>query len=68
MEWGGRPVVLLAASVLTAGFALLPFVASTLAGTLFVVAVWGIVAWGFVPAQQHRLIEFGRRRYRCCLG
>ncbi|HEX8760935.1 MAG TPA: MFS transporter [Pseudonocardiaceae bacterium] len=67
-RWGGRPVVLLAASVLTAGFALLPFVASTLAGTLVVVALWGIAAWGFVPAQQHRLIEFGPQAVPLLLG
>jgi predicted MFS family arabinose efflux permease len=67
-RWGGRPVVLLAASVLTAGFALLPFVASTLEGTLVVVAVWGIAAWGFVPAQQHRLIELGPQAVPLLLG
>jgi hypothetical protein len=42
-------VVLLAASVLTAGFALFPLVTSTLAGALVVVAVWGVAAWGCVP-------------------
>ncbi len=55
-RWGGRPVVLLAASVLTAGFALFPLVASTVARSLVVVALWGVAAWGCVPAQPHHLI------------
>jgi predicted MFS family arabinose efflux permease len=52
-------VVLLAVTVLTAGFAVLPLVATTVAGALAVVLGWGIAAWGFVPAQQHRLIGLG---------
>jgi predicted MFS family arabinose efflux permease len=56
---GGRRVVLLAVSVLTAGFAVLPLVAATVAGALTVVVGWGIAAWGFVAAQQHRLIGLG---------
>jgi predicted MFS family arabinose efflux permease len=56
---GSRRVVLLAVTVLTAGFAVLPLVATTVAGALAVVLGWGIAAWGFVPAQQHRLIGLG---------
>ncbi|HET6258279.1 MAG TPA: hypothetical protein VFE39_06475 [Pseudonocardia sp.] len=52
-------MVLLAVTVLTAGFAVLPLVATTVAGALAVVLGWGIAAWGFVPAQQHRLIGLG---------
>ena len=58
-RWGSPPVVLLAVSVLTVGFALFPLVAGTPAGALVVVVVWGMAAWGFVPAQQHRLIGLG---------
>ncbi|WP_344728936.1 MFS transporter [Pseudonocardia yunnanensis] len=53
---GSRPVVLLAVTVLTACFAVLPVVATTVAGALTLVVGWGIAAFGFVPAQQHRLI------------
>jgi predicted MFS family arabinose efflux permease len=56
---GSRRVVLLAVTVLTAVFAVLPLVATTMAGALTVVLGWGIAAWGFVPAQQHRLIGLG---------
>lgn len=56
---GSRQVVLLVMTALTAGFAVLPLVATTVAGALMVAAGWGIAAWGFVPAQQHRLIELG---------
>ncbi|WP_214368295.1 MFS transporter [Pseudonocardia sp. H11422] len=56
---GSRRVVLLAVTVLTTGFAVLPLVATTVAGALTVVVGWGIAAWGFVPAQQHRLIGLG---------
>jgi hypothetical protein len=45
--------------VLTAGFALFPLVTPTLAGAVAVVALWGIAPCGFVPAQQHRLLELG---------
>jgi predicted MFS family arabinose efflux permease len=56
---GSRPVVLLAVSVLAAGFAVLPVVAATVPVALAVVVGWGIAAWGFVAAQQHRLIGLG---------
>ncbi len=67
-RWGSRPVVLLAVSVLTAGFALFPLVTPTLAGAVVMVALWGIAAWGFVPAQQHRLIKLGPQAVPLLLG
>ncbi|MFD1938203.1 MFS transporter [Nonomuraea mangrovi] len=62
--WGGtvadrsgpRRVVVPAVAGLAAGFAALPHIATTVAGSLAVMVGWGIAAWGFVPAQQHRLI------------
>jgi predicted MFS family arabinose efflux permease len=30
--------------------------------------LWGIAAWGFVPVQQHRLIEFGPQAVPLLLG
>lgn len=55
-RWGSRPVVLMAAGLLTAGFVLSPVLTSTPPGAGAFVAVWGIAAFGYVPAQQHRLI------------
>jgi predicted MFS family arabinose efflux permease len=53
---GDRRVVLLAGSGLTAAFALLPLVASTVGPLLAVVIGWGIAAWSFTAAQQRRLL------------
>jgi predicted MFS family arabinose efflux permease len=53
---GSGPVALLAVAVLATGFAVLPLVATTAAGTLTIVVGWGVAAWGFVSAQQHRMI------------
>ena len=46
---GGRPLPQVLIAVLSLG-------AATVAGALTVVVGWGIAAWGFVPAQQHRLV------------
>ena len=56
---GSGPVALLAVAVLVTGFAMLPLVATTAAGTLTIVVGWGMAAWGFVSAQQHRMIGVG---------
>jgi predicted MFS family arabinose efflux permease len=53
---GDRRVVLLAGGGLTAAFAVLPLVASTVAALLAVVIGWGIAAWSFTAAQQRRLL------------
>jgi predicted MFS family arabinose efflux permease len=57
-RYGSRRTVLLAVTVLTVGFAVLPL-AATAAAALTVVVGWGIAVWGFVPAQQHRLVGLG---------
>ncbi|GAA3469413.1 MFS transporter [Nonomuraea roseola] len=65
--WGGsaadrsgpRRVVLPAVAVLAVAFAALPHVATTVPGSPAVMVAWGIAAWAFVPAQQHRLIGLG---------
>ncbi|MBB3725668.1 MFS transporter [Nonomuraea dietziae] len=65
--WGGtaadrsgpRRVILPAVAVLAVAFAALPHVATTAAGAPAVMVAWGIAAWAFVPAQQHRLIGLG---------
>ncbi|MFF5207539.1 MFS transporter [Streptosporangium sp. NPDC000396] len=56
---GTRRVIVPAVAMLTAAFAALPHLATTVTGTLAVVIGWGIAAWGFVPAQQHHLIGLG---------
>ena len=56
---GSRRGVLVAVNVLTVSFAVLPLVAATVAAALAVVVGWGVAAWGFVPAQQHRLMGLG---------
>ncbi|WP_432076869.1 MFS transporter [Streptomyces wuyuanensis] len=62
--WGGRAadrrgpgrVVGPALAVSAAAFAALPHTSSTGVAAAVVVAGWGTAVWGFVPAQQHRLI------------
>ncbi|SDN12439.1 Predicted arabinose efflux permease, MFS family [Streptomyces wuyuanensis] len=62
--WGGRAadrrgpgsVVGPAVAVSAAAFAALPHTSSTVVAAAVVVAGWGTAVWGFVPAQQHRLI------------
>jgi predicted MFS family arabinose efflux permease len=67
-RWGSRPAVLFAATALMAVFASFPLITTTLAGALAGVAMWGIAAWGFVPAQQHRLIGLGPQVAPLLLG
>jgi predicted MFS family arabinose efflux permease len=63
--WGGTVidrhgsdlVVTVAVIVLAAGFATLPHAGT--AGTPAVVVGWGVAAWAFVAAQQHRVIGLG---------
>ncbi|MFG2757030.1 MFS transporter [Streptomyces wuyuanensis] len=62
--WGGRAadrrgpgrVVGPAVAVSAAALAALPHTSSTGVAAALVVAGWGTAVWGFVPAQQHRLI------------
>jgi predicted MFS family arabinose efflux permease len=67
-RWGSRPVALFAGSLLPAGFALIPLITPSLAGMLVVMITWGTAAWGFVLAQQHRLIELGSPAVPLLLG
>ncbi|TLQ48693.1 MFS transporter [Streptomyces marianii] len=65
--WGGSAadrrgpgrVVGPALVVSAAAFAVLPHTVATAAGAVVAVAGWGAAVWGFVPAQQHRLIGLG---------
>jgi predicted MFS family arabinose efflux permease len=58
---GSRGVLMLAVGTLMVGFVALPFLTTTVAAALTVVVGWGIAVWGFVPVQQHHLIELGSR-------
>jgi len=58
-RYGNGRVVTAAMIVLAAALAPLPLVATTPTGALAVMIAWGFAAWGFVAAQQHRVIELG---------
>ncbi|WP_440073282.1 MFS transporter [Streptosporangium sp. OZ121] len=55
-RYGSRRMVPLSVATLIMTFVVLPLVATTVAGIVAVMFVWGVAVWGFVPAQQHRLI------------
>ncbi|WP_170225839.1 MFS transporter [Pseudonocardia cypriaca] len=56
-RFGSRRVVTAMVLVLGTGLATLPHVAGAVA--LAAVAPWGVAAWGFVSAQQHRVTGMG---------
>jgi DHA1 family inner membrane transport protein len=56
-KWGAVPVLTVILIVFTVNHFLLAFWASMLATSLLYVAIWGIVGWGTVPPQQHRLVH-----------
>jgi MFS transporter, DHA1 family, inner membrane transport protein len=56
---GSRRVVTAAVIVLGTGLATLPHVAAGMDAALAVMVAWGIAAWGFVAAQQHRVTGMG---------
>ncbi|GAA1292761.1 MFS transporter [Pseudonocardia aurantiaca] len=58
-RWGSARTAAAAVSVLTTALVLLPLAVSALGTALAVVLVWGLAAFAFVPAQQHRLLGLG---------
>ncbi len=56
---GSGRVVTASVILLATSLAALPQVTTAMAGALAVVVGWGLAAWGFVAAQQHRVIELG---------
>jgi predicted MFS family arabinose efflux permease len=58
---GPAPVAITALGVLAVNFLTLPMVTRTLTGALLFMLVWGAAGWGFLPAQQHRLIALAPR-------
>ncbi|HEX3778399.1 MAG TPA: MFS transporter [Pseudonocardiaceae bacterium] len=59
-RYGGRPVLLVSLAVFTVDLALLPLTSRSLVTAFVFVAVWGVVGWAFVPAQQYSLIATER--------
>lgn len=55
-RFGNRVVINAALAIVAVDFALLPWTSMTLATSVVALAVWGICGWGFVVAQQHRLV------------
>ncbi len=56
-RWGAERTLVAGLSVFTANFALLWLSARSLPAACAFMFVWGVVGWGFVPPQQHRLIR-----------
>ena len=56
-RWGSEVASAAALIVLTANFLIFKSAVETLAGAFVTMAVWGVAAWGFLPAQQHRLVR-----------
>jgi predicted MFS family arabinose efflux permease len=55
-RWGSIRTAAAAAAALTVALGLLPLAVPALGAALAVVLVWGLAAFAFVPAQQHRLL------------
>lgn len=56
-RWGPTPVLTTVLIVFTVNHFLLAMWTRSLATSLVYVAIWGLVGWGTVPPQQHRLTE-----------
>jgi MFS transporter, DHA1 family, inner membrane transport protein len=55
-RFGNRRVINVALAIAALDFALMPWSAATLAGSLAAIAVWGVCGWSSVVSQQHRLV------------
>jgi predicted MFS family arabinose efflux permease len=53
---GSRLVINLAIALLALDFALMPWAGARFAGAAATVTLWGACGWGFLVAQQHRLV------------
>lgn len=54
---GSYRVVAVALVVLIVNFVFFDFAIHTLPGAVLTMAIWGVAGWGFMPAQQHRLVQ-----------
>jgi MFS transporter, DHA1 family, inner membrane transport protein len=55
-RFGNRRVIDGALAVLVLDFVFMPWSGATIPGAVIALAVWGLCGWGFVVAQQHRLV------------
>jgi predicted MFS family arabinose efflux permease len=55
-RFGSRLVINLAIALLALDFALMPWSGSRFVPTAAALTLWGVCGWGFVVAQQHRLV------------
>jgi len=56
-KWGSHRVVGVGLVILVANFIFFDFAVRSLVGAFVTMAIWGVAAWGFLPAQQHRLVQ-----------
>jgi predicted MFS family arabinose efflux permease len=55
-RFGSRLVINLAIALLALDFALMPWSGGRFVSTAAALSLWGVCGWGFVVAQQHRLV------------
>ena len=55
-RFGNRLVIYGRIAILALDFALMPWAGVSFVGAAAALAVWGVCGWGFVVAQQHRLV------------
>jgi DHA1 family inner membrane transport protein len=60
-RWGSRTPLLVIFSAITVVLALLPVVATGVAGAAVALFCWGLATWSINPPIQHRLIELAPR-------
>ncbi|MBB5854948.1 MFS transporter [Amycolatopsis umgeniensis] len=56
-RWGARAPLLVVFAGITVVLAMLPLVATSVAGAAVVLFLWGLATWSINPPIQHRLIE-----------
>jgi MFS transporter, DHA1 family, inner membrane transport protein len=56
-RFGNRLIINLAIMVLVLDFALMPWSGTQFVNAALALTVWGVCGWGFVVAQQHRLVS-----------
>jgi MFS transporter, DHA1 family, inner membrane transport protein len=67
-RFGSRLVINVAIAVLALDFALMPLSGVSFASTAAAITVWGVCGWGFVVAQQHRLVSIAPALSSILLG
>ncbi|MFD5092261.1 MFS transporter [Amycolatopsis thailandensis] len=60
-RWGARGPLLIVFGGITVVLALLPLVATSVAGAAVILFLWGLATWSINPPIQHRLIELSKQ-------